>query len=46
LTKKKCMYVQRELDFLSLIHTDLGDLKQTMSRGGNKYYITFIDDFS
>ena len=31
---------------LSLVHTDLGDLKQTETRGGKKYYITFIDDFS
>jgi hypothetical protein len=46
LTKKMCKSVQREFEPLSLIHTDLGDLKQTMSRGGNKYYITFIDDFS
>jgi hypothetical protein len=41
-----CKSVQRESEPLSLIHIDLGDLKQTMSRGGNKYYITFIDDFS
>jgi len=45
-TKKKCMYMQHESDLLSLIYTDLGDLKQTMSKEGNKYYITFIDDFS
>ena len=31
---------------LSLIHTDLDDLKQTMTRGGKRYYVTFIDDFS
>ena len=36
----------REFKLLSLIHTDLGDLKQTMIRGGKRYYITFIDDFS
>ncbi|XP_075080437.1 uncharacterized protein LOC107771575 [Nicotiana tabacum] len=31
---------------LSLIHTDLDDLKQTMSRGGKRYYVTFIDNLS
>ena len=47
LTKKSCPLVQqRESELLSLIHTDLGDLKNTMTRGGKKYYITFIDDFS
>ena len=35
----------RESELLSLIHTDLGDLQQTMTRGGEKYYVTFIDDF-
>ncbi|KAK7287237.1 hypothetical protein RIF29_00393 [Crotalaria pallida] len=37
---------QRETELLNLIHTDLGDLKQTITRGGKKYYVTFIDDFS
>lgn len=47
LTKKTCKPVtQRESELLSLIHTDLGDLKSTMTRGGKRFYITFIDDFS
>ena len=46
LTKRACHSVQRESELLSLIHTDLGDLKQTMTRGGKKYYVTFIDDCS
>ena len=46
ITKKTCAYFNRETKLLSLIHTDLGDLKQTVTRGGKKYYITFIDDFS
>ena len=46
-TKKTCKPVQnRETELLSLIHSDLGDLKQTMTKGGKRYYITFIDDFS
>jgi hypothetical protein len=46
ITKKTCTSVKRETDLLNLMHTDLGDLKQTMTRGGKKYYVTFIDDFS
>lgn len=47
LAKKPCpSVVERETELLGLIHTDLGDLKQTMTRGGKRYYITFIDDFS
>jgi hypothetical protein len=46
-TKKPCKRIEfRETDLLGLIHSDLGDLKSTMTRGGNKFYITFIDDFS
>ena len=29
---------------LDLIHTDICDMKLIPSRGGNKYFITFIDD--
>ena len=29
---------------LDLIHTDICDMKSTPSRGGKKYFITFIDD--
>ena len=36
----------RETKLLNLIHTDLGDLKQTMTRGGKRYYVTFINDCS
>lgn len=28
---------------LDLIHTDICDMKSTPSRGGKKYFITFID---
>ena len=31
---------------LELIHSDLCGPMQTASLGGNKYFITFIDDFS
>ena len=46
LTKKTCGSVSRETKLLELIHYDLGDLKQTMTRGGKKSYVTFIDDYS
>nr|KYP50829.1 Retrovirus-related Pol polyprotein from transposon TNT 1-94 [Cajanus cajan] len=46
LIKKTCHSVFRESETLSLIHYDLADLKQTMSRGGKNYFVTFIDDFS
>ncbi|GKA62780.1 retrovirus-related pol polyprotein from transposon TNT 1-94 [Tanacetum coccineum] len=29
-----------------IIHSDLADFKNTMSKGGKKYYITFMDDYS
>ena len=46
ITKKTCHSVERQAELLGLIHIDLADLKQTMSRGGKNYFVTFIDDFS
>jgi len=46
ITKKTCYSVERQTEILGLIHIDLPDLKQTMSRGGKNYFVTFIDDFS
>lgn len=45
-TKETCGFVQRETGLLNLIHTDLGDLKQRMTRGGKRYYVTVIGDYS
>ena len=45
-TKKSCKLVKRESDLLSLIHSDLRDLKNTMTKGGKRFYITFTDDYS
>ena len=45
-TKKSCKIVEREFELLSLNQIDLGDLKNIMTRGGKKFYITFIDDHS
>ena len=36
--------VKRISEPLELIHTDLCDLKFVQTRGGNKYFVTFIDD--
>ena len=36
----------RETSLLELIHTDLAVFRNTVSRGGKHYYITFIDDYS
>ena len=36
--------VKRITEPLELIHTDLCDLKFVQTRGGNKYFVTFIDD--
>lgn len=44
---KTCTSVQnRETGLLNLIHNDLGDLKQIMTKGNKTYFITFVDDFS
>ena len=43
-TKKSCKPIERESELLSLIHSDPGDLKNTMTRRGKRFYITFIDD--
>ena len=45
-TKKSCKHVERDSKLLRLIHSDLGNLKNTMTRGGKRFYITFIDDYS
>ena len=46
LNRKTCGLVTRKTKLLELIHSDLEDLKQTMTRGGKKFYVTFIDDYS
>jgi len=36
----------RKTELLELVHLDLADFQNTMSKGGKKLYITFVDDFS
>ena len=35
--------VTRSIKLLELIHSDLADLKNTTSRGGKNYYVSFVD---
>ncbi|CAA7023934.1 unnamed protein product [Microthlaspi erraticum] len=44
LTKTPSPHVERTTEPLGLIHTDLCDLKYVQTRGGKKYFVTFIDD--
>ena len=45
--KKPFKYVtSRKTELLELEYSDLADFKNIASKGGKKYYITFVDDFS
>ncbi|KAJ9543763.1 hypothetical protein OSB04_023470 [Centaurea solstitialis] len=44
LTRTSFQSIDRKTEPLDLIHTDVCDLKSISTRGGNKYFITFIDD--
>lgn len=46
ITKTPCKPVTRESELLLLVHSDLGDLKMTMTRGGKRFYVIFVDDYS
>ena len=43
--RKPCKHIDRDSELLELIHSDVCDSNKT-SRGCNKYFIIFIDDFS
>ena len=43
LTKSSCQSIERHIEPLDLIHSDMCDLKFVQTRGGNKYFITFVD---
>lgn len=45
-TKKKPKPVEKKTKLLELIHSDLRDLKNHETRGGKRFYITFIDNYS
>ena len=44
LTRSSFQSVERCTEPLDLIHSDICDLKLVQTRGGNKYFITFVDD--
>lgn len=47
ITKNPFLSVSRDTaDVLALVHTDICDFKSFTTRGGKKYFITFIDGFS
>ena len=45
LPKKSFKFKDRDSEILKLIHGDVSDPRRT-SRGGNKYFVTFINDCS
>ena len=44
LTRSSFQSIERHIEPLDLIHSDICDLKLVQTRGGNKYFITFVDD--
>ena len=46
ITKRPHKSVVRNKELLELIHFDLCEFERILTRGGNQYIITFIDDFS
>ena len=44
LRKSSFKSIERSMEPLELVHTDICDLKYIQTRGGKKYFITFIDD--
>ena len=46
ITKQSHKNVERNTELAKLIHTDLCEFEGKLTRGGNRYFITFIDNFS
>ena len=42
--KKPFKSIERNTNLLDLIHSDICELNDILTRGGNRYFITFIDD--
>ena len=38
--------IERETNLFELVHSDVCDSNDVLTRGGKRYFITFIDDFS
>ena len=46
ITKMSHKSVEKNTKLLELFHTDLCEFEGISTRGGNRYFISFIDDFS
>ena len=46
MTKKPFHKVERSSELLQLVHSDICELNGQLTRGGKRYFITFIDDHS
>ena len=46
MVKKPFSMNERNTEILELIHSDICELNGQLTRGGNRYFITFIDDHS
>ena len=44
LTRSSFQSIERHIKPLDLIRCDICDLKFVQTRGGNRYFITFVDD--
>ena len=44
LTRSSFQSIERHTEPLDLIHSDICDFKFVQTKGGNKYFITFVDD--
>jgi hypothetical protein len=43
--KKSFQKIDRSSTLLQLMHSDVCDMHSNPTRGGKKYFVTFIDDF-
>ena len=46
MTEKHFSKSDRNSIMLELVHSDVYELNGVLTRGGERYFITFIDDFS
>jgi len=45
-TRKSFPSITRTSEPLELIHSDVCDTNRVLTRGGRRYFVTFIDDYS
>ena len=46
MSKRPFPKVEQNSELLDLVHSDICELNGILTRGGNRYFITFIDDHS